>query len=68
MSCDAAVVMAVSLVQQQDAREEWDGLTVLLLSTAVVCRVQQMLHLRFWMYLVIWMKFRYVSVMRSTEK
>ena len=36
------------------------GLTVSLQNTDAECREQQMLHLRFWMFLDTWMKFRYV--------
>ena len=41
-----AVVMEENSVQPQDVRDVWDGSTVLLPSTDVVCREQQMLHSR----------------------
>ena len=49
-------------------RDVWDGLTVLLPNMDAVCRELQMLHLQCLMYLAIWMRFRYVQVMKSTAK
>ena len=60
MSSDAAAVMAVSLVQQQEDLEEWVGSTVWHQSMAAVSREQQTLHLQYLMYLDISMRSRYV--------
>ena len=59
-SLEDAAVMAENTVQPQDVRDVWDGMTVLHLNTAAVCRVLQMWHLQYLTYLAIWMRFRYV--------
>ena len=53
-------VTAESTALRQDVRDVSVGLTVSLQNTDAECREQQMLHLRFWMFLDTWMKFRYV--------
>ena len=60
MSSDAAAVMAVSLVQQQEDLEEWVGSTAWHQSMAAVSREQQTLHLQYLMYLDISMRSQYV--------
>lgn len=62
------VVMEASLVQQPDVQDVWVGLTVSHLSMVVGFREQLMLHLPYWMYLVISMRFRFVSAMTLTER
>ena len=60
MSLEDAEVTAESTALRQDVRDVSVGLTVSLQNTDAECREQQMLHLRFWMFLDTWMKFRYV--------
>ena len=57
-----------NMAQQQDVRDVWDGLTVLLPNMAAVCRELQMLPLLYLMYLAIWMRFRYAQDMRSMAR
>ena len=68
MNLEEEVETVESMVQQLAARDVWDGLTVLLPNMDAVCRELQMLHLQCLMYLAIWMRFRYVQVMKSTAK
>ena len=57
-----------NMAQQQDVRDVWAGLTVLLPNMAAVCRELQMLPLLYLMYLAIWMRFRYAQDMRSMAR
>lgn len=52
----------------RDVQDVWVGLTVSHLSMVVGFREQLMLHLPYWMYLVISMRFRFVSAMTLTER
>ena len=62
-NCVVVAEMAASMVRQPDVQGVWDGLTALHPNTDAGFRVQRMLHLRFWMYLDIWTKFRYALAM-----
>ena len=62
MNSESAAVTAVNLVQQQAVQDVWVGLMQLLQDMAAVYRVRRKLHLQYWMYLVILMSCRYVSV------
>ena len=55
-------------VQRQAARDVWDGLTVWHPSTDAGCRARQTWRLQCLTCLVIWMKSRFVWVMRSMER
>ena len=68
MSLEDAEVTAESMALRQVVRDVSAGLIVLLPSMDAECREQQTLRLLYWMYLDIWMKFRYVSAMRLMEK
>ena len=68
MNSEDVAVTVENTAQLQVVRDVWAGLTVLLPSTAAVCRVLQMLHLQYWMFWDILMRFRYAQAMRLMEK